>query len=451
MKVNVVLTFIASFFAFALTAQDISNSSYSYFGLGNKNRVGHPVFESTGNISGIYADSTILNFYNPASYSLLKPGKILLSTSLCGQFSFLNENDQSSYFPSASLHHIAMAMSVKKFLGISFGLKPYLSKGYSFTYNQFTGQDSLTHQYEGKGNFQQLYFGLASSILDKESTTISLGGNISYLFGFLDKRRDSRLISSATAGGVEVKRTRASSFHYDLGVFFRQKIGNNHLFKIAATLEPSQEIASSFSDALYYSQDINNQVLFDTLFYSNCEGENCNINLPLEVDLSFAYSFRFSGRVVNNKKRFSQITLMAGFNQSDWSNYMPHDGLSPSIKFAEKTQLSFGLSYVPETKYLEKALITKWYERLNYRMGYFDRKLPYTINEIEVHDFGMTFGLGMPIVIQQSLSSLNFSLVLGKRGLQNENIVEENYVGINFGLILSPSNFSRWFRKRKLD
>ena len=64
MKVNIVSTIITSFFVFAFTAQDISNSSYSYFGLGNKNRVGHPVFESTGNISGIYADSTILNFYN---------------------------------------------------------------------------------------------------------------------------------------------------------------------------------------------------------------------------------------------------------------------------------------------------------------------------------------------------------------------------------------------------
>jgi hypothetical protein len=32
-----------------------------------------------------------------------------------------------------------------------------------------------------------------------------------------------------------------------------------------------------------------------------------------------------------------------------------------------------------------------------------------------------------------------------------ENALSENYAAINFGIILSPSIFDKWFRKRKLD
>jgi len=452
MRVNSVFFIFSVLFFFNANAQNLTTSSYSIFGIGDKEAVNHPIFQATGNITGVHVDSTILNFYNPASYSLLKPGKILFSSSLSGNFSFFNQGDQSSYFPSSSLHHIALALNVKKHFGISFGLKPYLSRGYFISDDQYSGLDSLSHTYEGSGNTQQLYFGAASNILNTQSTNLSIGANLSYLFGSVENLRKSKLLTSTnTAGGVEVNQINFSSFHYKLGLYFKQRFGFNHSIKIGASVEPTQVLNSNFYDALYYSENIEDPSLYDTLFSFNCISENCNINIPTEVDLSFSYSLNFYGRIINNKKRLSQLNLMAAYRQSDWSSFTPHDGANSSVVFGKNKQISFGFQFIPEMKYLEKALITKWYERLNYRLGYFDQKLPYTLNGLEVHDFGMTFGLGMPIVIQQSLSSLNLSVVVGKRGVGEENFVEERYVGINFGLILSPSNFSRWFRKRKLD
>jgi hypothetical protein len=63
----------------------------------------------------------------------------------------------------------------------------------------------------------------------------------------------------------------------------------------------------------------------------------------------------------------------------------------------------------------------------------------------------MTFGLGIPILAQQSLSSLNIAFQLGQRGINEASSLKESYLGINFGLIVSPSSFDKWFRKRKLD
>jgi len=76
---SLILVFLI--YTFCSSAQNISTSPFSVFGLGDKEDVKHPVFQSTGKVAGIHVDSTILNFHNPASYSLLSPGKILFSTS----------------------------------------------------------------------------------------------------------------------------------------------------------------------------------------------------------------------------------------------------------------------------------------------------------------------------------------------------------------------------------
>jgi hypothetical protein len=66
-------------------------------------------------------------------------------------------------------------------------------------------------------------------------------------------------------------------------------------------------------------------------------------------------------------------------------------------------------------------------------------------------DRGTTFGIGVPILAQMSLSSLNFSFILGQNANESSNSLKENYLGFRFGMVFSPSAFEKWFRKRKLD
>jgi hypothetical protein len=42
-------------------------------------------------------------------------------------------------------------------------------------------------------------------------------------------------------------------------------------------------------------------------------------------------------------------------------------------------------------------------------------------------------------------------VTLGSNKTNVENSLIENYASVNFGVILSPSVFDKWFRKRKLD
>jgi hypothetical protein len=62
-----------------------------------------------------------------------------------------------------------------------------------------------------------------------------------------------------------------------------------------------------------------------------------------------------------------------------------------------------------------------------------------------------TAWIGLPFATQRSSSSLNFGFVFGKQGNGESNSVNERYMGINFGVIISPGLNDRWFRKFKID
>jgi hypothetical protein len=56
----------------------------------------------------------------------------------------------------------------------------------------------------------------------------------------------------------------------------------------------------------------------------------------------------------------------------------------------------------------------------------------------------------MPLLAQVSLSSLNVGLTFGERTIAS-GIWKEQFIGARVSLIMAPSNFEKWFRKRQLD
>jgi hypothetical protein len=63
----------------------------------------------------------------------------------------------------------------------------------------------------------------------------------------------------------------------------------------------------------------------------------------------------------------------------------------------------------------------------------------------------VSLGVGLPIAIQRSSSSINFGFTAGQRGNGDVQSVNERYIGFNFGVTVSPGINDRWFRKFKID
>jgi hypothetical protein len=66
------------------------------------------------------------------------------------------------------------------------------------------------------------------------------------------------------------------------------------------------------------------------------------------------------------------------------------------------------------------------------------------INEKEINNFGITFGIGLPMA---NFSNLNLGFELGRRGTTDADLIEESYLKVNVGLSLND----KWFRKRQID
>ena len=63
----------------------------------------------------------------------------------------------------------------------------------------------------------------------------------------------------------------------------------------------------------------------------------------------------------------------------------------------------------------------------------------------QIKDFGMSFGVGLPM--GRGLSNFNIGIEYGKKGEVTSSLIEEKYVNLKMSFSLGD----RWFKKRKID
>ena len=66
------------------------------------------------------------------------------------------------------------------------------------------------------------------------------------------------------------------------------------------------------------------------------------------------------------------------------------------------------------------------------------------IQNQSINEFGINFGLGIPV---QGFQNLNIGFELGKRGTTNNGLVQEDFFSVRLGLTLND----RWFVRNKYN
>jgi hypothetical protein len=308
--------------------------------------------------------------------------------------------------------------------------------------------DSLRYSYIGNGNIQDVYVGFAISPINTGQTNLSLGINTSYLFGHVSNERKSELLTGNTEqGGLSKDITRLSAFHYQLGAHFQQNIGLRQKILLAFNMDPRQVFNGSLENELYTSSNINIPDFYDTIDFRRTEG-SVQVLSSYEIGLKYQLFFRETKRKSNTRR--PNLSLFASYKK--WGGMRGQFAIWPADwEIGASDRWSVGLSFSPETRIFENVATLKALEKLNYRVGVYKTTSPFSPNGHNFIDRGTTFGFGIPILAQMSLSSLNFAFVIGQKGTENDASLKENYLGFNFGMVFSPSAFEKWFRKRKLD
>ena len=111
-----------------------------------------------------------------------------------------------------------------------------------------------------------------------------------------------------------------------------------------------------------------------------------------------------------------------------------------NIDYGDANTYALGGYWIPDYRSL-----TGYFNRITYRAGLRYDMTGMTINNKEINNFGITFGLGLPL--GADFSNLNVGFELGRRGTTDANLIEESYFKVNIGLSLND----RWFQQRKIN
>jgi len=123
-------------------------------------------------------------------------------------------------------------------------------------------------------------------------------------------------------------------------------------------------------------------------------------------------------------------------NWSAYTNPLRNESLTDTRRIAA------GLEYIPDA-----FSYNNYWQRVRYRAGIFHRSDPRTINGQQLTEFGITAGIGFPVILpRQQTSFINVALEAGEFGAAVA--LRETYARIVLGFTL---NDNTWFFKRKFN
>ena len=398
-------------------AQQTTSSPYSRFGMGDLNSQLSSVFNSLGGGGYAINDSKIINPFSPASYSSYQSNSFLFSTGINNETFDIQSLTDNQTVNNLSLSHILFGFPLTKKIGSSFGIIPFSSIGYSMqNRDDIFGADML---YDGDGGISKVYFGSSLEL----HQNLSVGANASYLFGGLNRRKrlvfdDETIFNSRSNSLINIK-----GIYYEFGAVFSKKIDDNNS-QISISINTSNNTnvdakRTNLVETFEYSGT--NEIVKDTFVNSVEKG---SMILPKYTNLGLAYSL-------------DKWLFVFDYSTQNWSDY---ELFEESDSLINSQRISGGLQYTPDI-----SSVNQFYKRCHYRVGLALNTTPLQINNTQLEDKSISFGIGIPI--KKNKSTYDISLILGQRGTTSNNLLKENYVKIG----LSMSFEGIWFVKQKYN
>lgn len=414
MKSNfLILIFVA--FTTGIFAQNTTLSPYSHFG------DGQPASNRTvenSSIGGVttYADSTQFSLENPAT--LGKLSFVQYRIGLGYKSTNLESSQGSEPVSTSSLNYLALSVPTKHFV-FSFGLKPKTSIGYRILTTEEVDGEEQRNSFSGTGGVNSTFLAFAFTPFEG----LSLGASAFYNFGFTEKTF-TRSINAVQLNTQVFNRSELSGINYTLGMHYNKTVFSNYNLQVSAAYSPNSTLDST------------NSRIISTI---NPAG---GIDSQEEIELG--------GMEYTSNKTFAETTFGLGLGKSQqWFFGGTYSSTAkgainpletnPDVAYLSSSRFSLGGFYIPEYN-----SFTNYLKRVVYRVGARWENTGLALKNQAIKDFGITFGLGLPLGI---LSKLNIGVEVGQLGTQNAGLIKENYTNIMLGFSLSDV----WFVKRKYD
>ncbi len=398
-------------------AQSRTSSPYSFFGLGQQTFRGTIANRSMAGLR-TYTDSIHLNLQNPAAYS-----KLRLTTYAIGAThteTFASTSTDSDEYDATSVQYVSIGVPVSPKTAFGFGLLPFQSVGYLIgdltpsSYTRFSGEGSVNRAYFAMGH--QLTKGL------------SIGAELRYNFGE-ETNSSSLFLGPIEFGTNEENETDLSGLSFNLALNYDLKLANGNNLTAAVTYEPESDITArnvrrvgTFTLTSELTENFTNVIVG--------EETKQKLKLPEELTIGLGYGKPFKWHVAGE---FTH----RGTSSSGTRSFAPENS-----SFIDATSMRLGGFYIPNYN-----SISSYWDRVVYRGGLRYEENGLLVNGEEINEFGISFGLGLPIGRGGTFSNANIGLEYGQRGTETNNLIKENFFSLSIGLSFND----QWFQKRRYN
>ncbi|MCO7185186.1 hypothetical protein NH341_07090 [Tenacibaculum sp. XPcli2-G] len=406
-----------------IIAQRNSASPYSYFGIGESFEAVTVEQASMGGIGVAMKDYHHLNFTNPASNADLKAATYAIGGSLT--FLTVKEQNASQTGNSTNLRYISLGFPVGKNAGLSIGLQPFSSVGYSLLNDE--NADNVT-LFTGEGGANKIYASYGMYVYKG----LSIGAEAGFIFGSIDNSVLNQRADVALATKHE-ESFNLRGGQFKLGIQYKTELKNKLQLSTGASFILSTDLSAKGSEKMYSlsfngsGQEVPRNELFNRTL-------NGNINMPLKSIYGFGLGKENKWYVGINQEFQTALESNSVFI-ADGSSH----------KYEDSNKFAIGGYFIPKIN-----SISSYWDRVTYRVGlrFEDTGLlvKTTDNFTSVKDFGINVGLGLPLPRQ--LSNVNIGFEYGQRGTTNNNLIKEDYFNVRLSLSL---NSIKWFQKTRID
>ena len=411
-------------------AQNGTVSPYSYFGIGELRSSTTVENQMMGGI-GVFVDSIHVNLQNPAALAKMgvQFGEDFGNTTYTAGVSHKRLGLKSATGKEnnkvTNLDYLAIAMSLKKGLGIGMGIMPYSSVGYNLvSQSENTNGALVTNRFFGEGGLNKVYFSIGYELFKD----VSLGVTSSFNFGTLENNRVQN-VEDVQFGTIATRESRINGMDFNYALNYTPTINDKYTLFASVRVNSQANLTSkntqrigSFSSST--GQDI--EVVEVDLAAQGLK--NTELKIPTRTTLGLGFG--------ENRKWF----LGGEYSFQSLESFSNDFIDAENLVYENASSFALGGFFVPNA-----SAFSGYLNRITYRAGVRADRTGMIVNGQEINNFGITFGFGLPM--RGSFSNLNIGFELGKRGTTDAELIEEDYVKINVGLSLNDM----WFRKRKIN
>lgn len=396
-------------------AQNGTMTPYSRYGYGILRDRSTSTQRSMGGVGYAMQSGRQINAMNPASYAAIDSLTFLFDLGLdltaLWQTETTDAGDKlSDNNFGGGLDYVTMQFPLGKHMGMSVGLVPFSSVGYSFGDEIDNGLASR----EGSGSINELYVGIAGNIFKG----FYVGVDFSYMFGTI--LNDSYAITTAGSQAVFQKELKVRDWNMTAGIQYGVNLATAHRLTLGLTYRPGKTLLGD-ARTYYYVENLSSPQVEDE--------HKLKHNYTLPDTWGAGINYRIGPRWMFEGDFTYQPWAKAKFRGFE-SDEISHD-------LANRWKVALGAQFVPNYR-------GSYAQRINYRLGGYYNRDYLIVRGNNVREYGVSLGIGFPVPTFKT--TVNLGLEWKRREATPQTLIKEDYLNITLGI-----NFNEmWFRQSKI-